>query len=92
MPLEYFNKIPVESINDTEYPRIYILAKEYVNQNNNKIDENEAIRFINKLDETLTMGELWAFPLMIRAVLIINLANIIKEIAILQRGELEQGN
>ena len=85
MPLEYFNKIPVESINDTEYPRIYILAKEYVNQNNNKIDENEAIRFINKLDETLTMGELWAFPLMIRAVLIINLANIIKEIAILQR-------
>ena len=56
--------IPVESINDTEYPRIYILAKEYVNQNNNKIDENEAIRFINKLDETLTM-ENFGLPLMI---------------------------
>ncbi|WP_418223252.1 GH36-type glycosyl hydrolase domain-containing protein [Clostridium isatidis] len=85
MPIEYFNNIPIELINDVEYPRIYILAKEYVNQNNNKIDENEAIKFINKVEENLTMGELWAFPLMVRAVLIINLAKIIKEIAILQR-------
>lgn len=65
--------------------RIYTIAKDYVKSNLAIIDEKEIEKYINTLDYNLTMGELWAFPLMIRAALIINLAEITNTMVVLQK-------
>lgn len=70
-----------ESLNE----RIYNLAKDYVKNNLAVIDEKEIEKYITTLDYNLTMGELWAFPLMVRAALIINLAEVTNKMVILQK-------
>lgn len=85
LPINYFNNLPIKDDDDITCPRIYYLAKDYVIKNEAIIKEDEFIKFIKSLQEDLTMGELWAFPLMIRIALIINLATITSNMVVLQK-------
>ena len=74
-------------------PRIFILAKRYINEKRS-IEINELINYIkyyevieeNKknIDYCFTMGELWAFPLMLRIAVILNLSEYTNELVKVQ--------
>lgn len=85
LPISYFNNLPMEDNMEVIYPRIYFLAKDYVIKNEAIIKEEEFIKFVESLQIDLTMGEIWALPLMIRIALIINLATITSNMVILQK-------
>lgn len=91
MPLDYFKGLPHDTL-----PRIFNVAKNYINGSRNvSIDDLE--EYINKIQaesaETIfTMGELWAFPLMLKASLIINLSKYAKELSELQKESTEKSN
>ena len=74
MPKEYFENLIVEK-STGNLPRIFILAEEMIKESNGKLLEEELISFILGKNKKLNMGELWAFPLMLRANIIINLSN-----------------
>jgi len=88
LPHSYFDNLPNVKIDKNNYPRIYNLAKDYIKLNNNVIDQEECIKFVNSQEEDFTIGELWAFPLMLRIGLIINLAFIVNEMVVLQKQRL----
>jgi cellobiose phosphorylase len=85
---------------DQEYkelvPRIFMVAKDYIN-NENEIDCDKFINYINELQEdnistnlinkekAFTMGELWAFPLMLKISIIINLSKYTNELVNIQK-------
>ncbi|MGL5352210.1 MAG: GH36-type glycosyl hydrolase domain-containing protein, partial [Clostridium sp.] len=85
LPLSYFNNLPKEDNDNMDCPRIYYLAKDYVYENQAIIREEELTEFIKNTNLDLTMGELWAFPLMIRIALIINLAIITSNMVVIQK-------
>ncbi|MDV4150698.1 glucoamylase family protein [Clostridium sp. AL.422] len=88
LPYSYFENLPNIEIEGFIYPRIYCLAKEYIESNNNVVDEEESIRFLNNQKEEYSIGELWAFPLMLRIALIINLGVIVNDMVVLQKQRL----
>lgn len=85
LPASYFDNLPYEANSGSGCPRIYELAKSYVKINQGIIKEDEIIKFINEQEIDFTMGELWAFPLMIRIALIINLAKVTNDMIIVQK-------
>ncbi|SDP07582.1 GH36-type glycosyl hydrolase domain-containing protein [Clostridium gasigenes] len=85
LPLSYFNNLPMKDNDNRDCPRIYYLAKDYVIKNQAMIKEEELIKFIKNTKIDLTMGELWAFPLMIRIALIINLAGVTSKMVLVQK-------
>ena len=88
LPKDYFNNLVNIDLDSYKYPRIYILAKDYIEINQSVIKENELIEFINKSEENFTMGELWAFPLMLRIALILSLGEIVSNMAVIQKQRL----
>ncbi|MGL5378366.1 GH36-type glycosyl hydrolase domain-containing protein [Clostridium sp.] len=84
LPESYFDNLPISN-NDECVPRIYELAKKYVNDNRCIIKEEEIINFIKGKSINFTIGELWAFPLMIRIALIIELAKTTSDMVVLQK-------
>ena len=77
-------------------PRIFVVAKKYINDGN-EIDCDKFINYINELQEqdfdvdsknkkiAFTTGELWAFPLMLKISIIINLSKYTNELVDIQR-------
>lgn len=63
-------------------PRIHALAYELTAHSDSALDEDLLVRFIDQFQTNaeLTIGELWAFPVMLRLVLIENLAQIAGQI------------
>lgn len=88
LPYSYFENLPNINSEGISYPRIYSLAKEYIDINQGIKDEEDPIKFINNLNEDFTIGELWAFPLMLRIALIINLGLIVNDMVVLQKQRL----
>lgn len=108
MPIDYFKGLSsigeinhTKSINsDSEdgesVPRIFVVAKNYINDGN-EIDCDRFINYINALQEeavladsnnkeaAFTMGELWAFPLMLKIAIIINLSKYTDELVNIQK-------
>lgn len=85
LPLSYFENLPLQDSNENSCPRVYELAKEYVRVSEGIIDGEDIVRFINSKNEDYTIGELWAFPLMLRIALIISLGTITSEMVVLQK-------
>lgn len=91
---EYINNENKNGKREDNIPRILILAKKYINEKR-KLEFNELVNFIkvyendeeNKknIDYAFTMGELWAFPIMLRMGIILNLANYTNELVKIQR-------
>ena len=91
MPKEYFDTLPVLKGEDTnEIPRILIYAKEFIKIKEGIVSQEEVIKFINRKKEKFTMGELWAFPLMLRISIIIELSRITEKLLIIQKQKLAQ--
>lgn len=95
MPVDYFKGLTSAGSSE-QVPRIFLVAKDYIN-NDNEIDCDKFINYINMLQEksvypksnngeiAFTMGELWAFPLMLKIAIIINLAKYTDELASIQK-------
>jgi len=82
-PKEYQRSIP--SISEGEFkglPRIYELVLNLINHTDNLVDVNVLSEYIQSYQEvrTLMQGEIWAVPIMVRLILIQNLANKAKRI------------
>ena len=88
LPYSYFENLPNINIDGIKYPRIYSFAKDYIDINQGIKDEEDPIKFINNLNEDFTIGELWAFPLMLRIALIIKLGLIVNDMVVLQKQRL----
>ena len=73
--------------NESIVPHIFKVAKNYINQGG-EIEVNPLTEYINNLqdkNEAFTMGELWAFPLMLRIGIILNLAKYTDELVDIQK-------
>ncbi|MGL4772624.1 MAG: GH36-type glycosyl hydrolase domain-containing protein, partial [Clostridium sp.] len=93
MPYDYFSNLPPEETSKNEVnPRVYLLAKEYINKKDGLVEEKDLVKYINNKKVKLTMGELWAFPIMLRAALIVNLSKITKRLSCLQKEKLDGKN
>lgn len=81
---EFYAKLPVLSSGHLKgYARIYSIALELVSHTDGRIDEKVLINYINayQSNNVLTGRELWAFPIMIKLVLIENTRYICGKIA-----------
>jgi cyclic beta-1,2-glucan synthetase len=63
------------------YPRIYALALTLVAHTDSELDETRILRFVQAFQEVipLTIGELWALPIMLRVVVIENLRRLAEQ-------------
>ncbi|EKQ50568.1 MULTISPECIES: glucoamylase family protein [unclassified Clostridium] len=100
MPIDYFKGLSSvgemsNNNEDTEQiPRIFTIAKNYIS-NGNEIDCDKLTSYINGLQQEVlntngnetafTMGELWAFPLMLKIAIIINLSRYTDELVSIQK-------
>jgi len=73
LPRTFYRELPVLTVDpDRNFPRIYSLAKELVGHCDARLDRENILAFLSAYqeDEYLTIGELWALPLMLRIALI----------------------
>jgi cyclic beta-1,2-glucan synthetase len=69
MPSKYYRQLPKLLSGDLKgYPRIYSVAREIVLQKAALLDLDEIKKFVNgyEMVQPLSMGELWALPVMLR--------------------------
>ena len=84
LPRRYSHELPV--IDDIEWktkPRVFIIARELINHTDGRLDITALRGIVAAYQEhkTLRIGELWAFPIMLRLGLIDNLRQIAESIA-----------
>ncbi len=73
LPKSYYRELPVLTGEpDRNLPRIYSLAKELVGHCDARLERENILAFLSAYQEDmpLTIGELWALPLMLRVALI----------------------
>ncbi|MGB2897357.1 MAG: hypothetical protein WBB65_14485, partial [Anaerolineales bacterium] len=73
LPKSFYRELPSLTVDpDRTYPRVYSLAKELVAHSDARLDRENILAFLSAYqeDECLTIGELWALPLMLRIALI----------------------
>ena len=73
LPKSFYRELPTLTVDpDRNFPRVYILAKELVGHCDARLDRENILAFLSAYqeDEGLTIGELWALPLMLRIALI----------------------
>lgn len=75
LPHRYYRELP--KTKDGE-PRVYTLAVELVTHTDSVLDEEGIVRFVSEFQTVtpLSMGEIWAVPIMLRLVLTENLRRI----------------
>ena len=83
-----------ESYTEDNIPRILVLAKKYINEKR-KLELDDLVNYIryfdsleknkNKIDYCFTMGELWAFPLMLRTAVMLKLSYYTNELVKVQK-------
>lgn len=85
LPKGYSQNLPILSNgNSARLPRVYDIALEIISHSDGRVDINNLSSFIESYQITskLTIGELWAIPIMLRLALIENLRRIATRIAI----------
>jgi len=73
LPQRFYRELPViESGPDAGQPRVFAMARELVRSTDLRLDPENILTFIESYQSVqgLTIGELWAMPLMLRAVTI----------------------
>ena len=73
LPKAFYRELPTLTQDpDRLYPRVYSLAKEIVSHSDARLDRENIIEYLAAYQEgaSLTIGELWALPLMLRIALI----------------------
>lgn len=87
LPKHYSKELPILAKGPSSgYPRIYHLATEYISHVDGRVDEENLSRFIAGYQQQvhLTIGELWAMPIMLRLALIENLRRVCERIIIMR--------
>ena len=73
LPKPFYRELPTLSVDpDQSFPRVYSLAKELVAHSDARLDRENILGFLSAYQENeyLSLGELWALPLMLRIALI----------------------
>ncbi len=90
LPLKYYRQLPkiIDGTN-LKLPRIYTLAVALIDSCANRLNENAIISFLKSYQtvQPLTIGELWAMPLMLR----LHLIERIQSLAVLLDHRLREG-
>ncbi len=78
MPPGYYQQLPkLKNTRWSPYPRVYALAQEIIAGSHAQIDISQIIHFLHVFQRqtSLTMGEIWAFPTMLRLGILSSLAH-----------------
>ena len=84
LPKSYFDQLPKLDATDLRrYPRIFALARELVGFGQGQLDLSQAAAFVQDYQQVipLTVGELWAFPTMLRIGILEQLSRAVAVIA-----------
>jgi len=79
LPRRYSSQLPVlKKGSSVTLPRVYDIALKAISHGDGRFDEESLRRFVSAYQETvpLTLGELWAIPIMLRLALIENLRRV----------------
>ncbi|MBA3957039.1 MAG: protein ndvB [Parachlamydiaceae bacterium] len=90
LPKEYYRKLPKISEGPLKgLPRIYVVAVELVNGTAGRLTNERIVEFLNSFQtvQPLTIGELWALPLMLR----LRLVEWIQKLAMLVDERMREG-
>ncbi len=82
LPPSYFRELPKLALPELEgHARVYALAEEIVRHSDSRLDRQQLVRFISGFQAVapLTIGELWAWPSMLKLALIENLRRLAEE-------------
>lgn len=85
LPQGFYRWLPKLASGPLEgFPRVYALAVELTAHSDSSLDENNLSRFIQAFQSVvpLTVGELWAVPIMLRLCLLENLRRLAKQITL----------
>lgn len=69
LPKDYYNTLPTLTEGPfTGYPRIYAVARDIIDSTANRLNKDNLIAYLDSFQSVtpLTIGELWALPLMLR--------------------------
>ena len=83
LPMDFYRELPrVTSGEFAGYARVYGLAMDLARHTDNRLDEDQLRRFLNAFQSVapLTLGELWAWPSVLRLALIENLRRLADEL------------
>src|SRR5665213_194807 len=83
LPRGYYRLLPKIAAGPLHgLPRVYAVAVEMVAHGDSSLDENHLTHFVNAFQTVapLTIGELWAFPIMLRLVLVDHLRRLPEQI------------
>ncbi len=79
LPRKYYEELPsLTSGRWQRYPRVYVFARDFVTHTAGRFDQESLRRFADAYQEVtpLTIGELWAIPIMLRLALVENLCGL----------------
>jgi cyclic beta-1,2-glucan synthetase len=79
LPRGYSRELPrLGDVMWKEYPRVYIIAQELISHVDGRVDLESLLGFVNayQAEKQLTLGELWALPIMLRLGLLENLRSV----------------
>ncbi|MFH1265177.1 MAG: carbohydrate-binding protein, partial [Planctomycetota bacterium] len=82
LPPGYYRELPKLALRElTGHARVYALAEEIIRHSDSRLDRQQLVRFINSFQAVvpLTIGELWAWPSMLKLALIENLRRLAEE-------------
>jgi cyclic beta-1,2-glucan synthetase len=83
LPSRYYRELPrIQSGPLAGHPRVYALAVELIVHTDSSLDEHTITRFVQAYQEVtpLTIGELWAVPIMLRLGLVENLRRLAEQV------------
>ena len=79
LPRKYYEELPtLISGRWRRYPRVYVFARDFVTHTAGRFDQEPLRRFADAYQDVtpLTIGELWAIPIMLRLALVENLCGL----------------
>jgi cyclic beta-1,2-glucan synthetase len=85
LPKQYIEALPALSEGDSKgVPRVYDIVLEIISHSDGRVDANNLNSFVAAYQTTteLTLGELWAIPIMLRLAVIENLRRVCSRIAL----------
>lgn len=90
LPSRYYRELPKSEYGE---PRVYSLAVELITHTDSVLNEDTIVRFVTEFQTVaqLSMGEIWAIPIMLRLVLTENLRRIAAQMLSGQASERKAG-
>ena len=79
LPRKYYEELPTLTTGRwRRYPRVYVFARDFVTHTAGRFDQESLRRFADAYQDVapLTIGELWAIPIMLRLALVENLCGL----------------